>query len=55
MTTLCKERRRCSVAQFNEFVAPDEGWNANTNDDIEPANIWDNEFTVVRQQFLSHR
>jgi len=26
--------------QFNEFVPPDEGWNANTDDDIEPANLW---------------
>ena len=28
------------VHQFNEFVPPDEGWNANTDDDIEPANLW---------------
>jgi hypothetical protein len=26
--------------QFNEFVTPDEGFDANTNDDIEPANDW---------------
>ncbi len=26
--------------QFNEFVPPDEGWNADTDDDIEPANLW---------------
>ena len=28
------------IHQFNEFVQPDEGWNANTTDDIEPANLW---------------
>jgi hypothetical protein len=26
--------------QFNEFVPPDEGWNADTDDDVEPANLW---------------
>jgi hypothetical protein len=26
--------------QFNEFVPPDEGFDANTDDDIEPANLW---------------
>jgi hypothetical protein len=26
--------------QFNEFQSPDEGFDANTNDDIEPANLW---------------
>ena len=26
--------------QFNEFVPPDEGWNADTDDDIEPASLW---------------
>ena len=28
------------VDQFNEFTPPDEGWDANTNDDIEPADLW---------------
>ena len=28
------------IHQFNEFVPPDEGWNANTDDDSEPANLW---------------
>jgi hypothetical protein len=28
------------VDQFNEFGQPDEGWNAQTDDDIEPANLW---------------
>jgi hypothetical protein len=27
------------IHQFNEFAA-EEGWDANTNDDIEPANLW---------------
>jgi len=26
--------------QFNEFTPPDEGFDANTDDDIEPANLW---------------
>jgi hypothetical protein len=29
------------IHQFNEFVMPDEGFDANTDDDIEPANLWD--------------
>jgi hypothetical protein len=28
------------IHQFNEFVMPDEGFDANTDDDIEPANLW---------------
>jgi hypothetical protein len=28
------------IHQFNEFVPPDEGFDANTHDDIEPANLW---------------
>jgi len=28
------------IHQFNEFVPPDEGFDANTTDDIEPANLW---------------
>lgn len=28
------------IHQFNEFVPPDEGFDANTDDDIEPANLW---------------
>jgi hypothetical protein len=28
------------IHQFNEFVPPDEGWNAETDDDSEPANLW---------------
>jgi hypothetical protein len=33
------------IHQFNEFVQPDEGWNAQTDDDTEPANLWD--FTAL--------
>jgi hypothetical protein len=28
------------IHQFNEFEPPDEGFDANTDDDIEPANLW---------------
>jgi hypothetical protein len=28
------------VDQFNEFAQPDEGWNANANDDVEPTRQW---------------
>jgi hypothetical protein len=28
------------IHQFNEFVPPDEGFDANTDDDVEPANLW---------------
>ena len=28
------------IHQFNEFVPPDEGWNADTTDDSEPTNLW---------------
>jgi hypothetical protein len=28
------------IHQFNEFVPPDEGFNSNTDDDSEPANLW---------------
>jgi hypothetical protein len=30
------------IHQFNEFVQPDEGFDANTDDDIEPSNLWGN-------------
>jgi hypothetical protein len=29
------------VHQFNEFQYPDEGFDANTNDDVEPSDLWD--------------
>jgi len=37
--------------QFNEFTQPDEGFDANTNDEIEPANLWgDGALEVVRRE-----
>jgi hypothetical protein len=42
--------------QFNEFVQPDEGWNAQTDDDIEPANLWGRTaMDNVRRQILTYR
>ena len=43
--------------QFNEFNSSDEGWDANTNDDIEPANQWGSKsLEVVRDQIsIYHR
>jgi hypothetical protein len=44
------------VHQFNEFVPPDEGFDANTDDDIEPANLWG--FTAleaVKEQISIYR
>jgi hypothetical protein len=44
------------IDQFNEFTAPDEGWNANTNDDIEPANLWGfGALNAVKQQIQIYR
>lgn len=28
------------ISQFNEFQKPDEGWDANTSNDMEPADLW---------------
>jgi hypothetical protein len=28
------------IHQFNEYVPPDAGFDANTDDDVEPANLW---------------
>jgi hypothetical protein len=33
------EPRFLIVDQFNEFSKPDEGWNPNTSDDIEPTQL----------------
>ena len=41
--------------QFNEFVPPDEGFDANTDDDIEPANLWGNDLGIVKQQIEQYR
>jgi hypothetical protein len=42
--------------QFNEFNSSDEGWDANTNDDIEPANQWGNRAQeIVQDQIRLYR
>ena len=42
--------------QFNEFGYPDEGFDANTNDDIEPSNLWSSHsLTIVRDEVFSYR
>ncbi|HXR16622.1 MAG TPA: hypothetical protein VN777_10530 [Terriglobales bacterium] len=44
------------IDQFNEYVPPDEGWNANTDDDIEPANLWGfGALDAVRRQIKLYR
>jgi hypothetical protein len=44
------------IDQFNEYVPPDEGWDANTNDDIEPANLWGRSaLDAVRHQIKLYR
>lgn len=44
------------IDQFNEFMSPDEGWDANTNDDIEPANLWGGgDLKIVREQIAAYR
>lgn len=43
------------IHQFNEFVPTDEGFDANTDDDIEPANLWGNDLVVVRHQIDTYK
>lgn len=44
------------IDQFNEYVRPDEGWNAETDDDIEPANLWGfGALEATRQQISIYR
>ncbi len=44
------------IDQFNEFVPPDEGFDANTDDDIEPANLWGRgALHAVRRQIKLYR
>jgi hypothetical protein len=44
------------IHQFNEFVPPDEGFDANTDDDIEPANLWGfGALETVKQQISLYR
>jgi len=44
------------VDQFNEYVKPDEGFDANTDDDTEPADLWGfGALNAVRQQIKIYR
>jgi len=44
------------VHQFNEFGPPDEGFDANTHDDIEPANLWGKgALKIVKQEIEAYR
>jgi hypothetical protein len=45
------------IHQFNEFALPDEGFDANTNDEIEPANLWatSGALTVVKDEIRTYR
>ena len=44
------------VDQFNEYVPPDEGFDANTDDDIDPSNLWGTgALDAVRQQIKLYR
>jgi hypothetical protein len=44
------------IHQFNEFVPPDEGFDANTDDDVEPANLWGfGALVAVRHQIKLYR
>jgi hypothetical protein len=36
-------------------VPPDEGFDANTDDDIEPANLWGNDLGIVKHQIDVYR
>jgi hypothetical protein len=44
------------IHQFNEFGPPDEGFDANTHDDIEPANLWGKgALKVVKDEIEAYR
>jgi hypothetical protein len=44
------------IHQFNEFVPPDEGFNANTDDDIEPSDLWGTTaIQSVKNQIATYR
>ena len=43
------------IHQFNEFAQPDEGFDADTNDEIEPANLWGNDLKIVREEIEAYR
>ena len=43
------------IHQFNEFAA-EEGWDANTNDDVEPADLWGKgDLKIVRDEIKAYR
>ena len=43
------------IHQFNEFAA-EEGWDANTNDDVEPANLWGKgDLKIVKEEIKTYR
>ena len=44
------------IHQFNEFASPDEGFDANTNDDIEPANLWGRgDLKIIKEEIKTYR
>jgi hypothetical protein len=44
------------VHQFNEYVAPDEGWNANTIDDVDATNLWGySAMRAVKEEIKGYR
>jgi hypothetical protein len=44
------------IHQFNEFTPSDEGFDANTNDDIEPANLWGSaDLKIVKDEIKAYR
>lgn len=44
------------VNQFNEYTHPDQGWDANTINDMDPTNLWGFQtFQVVRDQIYQYR
>jgi hypothetical protein len=44
-----------TIHQFNEFAA-EEGWDANTNDDVEPANLWGSgDLKIVKDEIKAYR
>jgi hypothetical protein len=44
------------IHQFNEYVPSDEGFDANTTDDIEPTNLWGRTaLEAVKDQLRDYR
>jgi hypothetical protein len=44
------------IHQFNEYVQPDEGFDANTIDDIDPTDLWGfSALNAVRQRIKLYR